>query len=175
MAWFSSIAGKAEQFLNQLDEAAATSLRDSGMATPSKSQTTPTAPDSFQSEPVTRTGLLYEPVAQSPPAYNSRQQQQGPPLKSAVSSSNVTPPTWDSPWDVPFSSSSPKVSRSFTSDGRGQQGRGQQAKEDDSLLDFLNSPSGGGKKKTTPTSAGSERRTKIKKSKVTTTNNNTGN
>ena len=172
MAWFSSIAGKAEQLLNQLDEAAATSLRDSGMTTPNKSQTTPTTSDSFQSEPVAKTGLSYEPVAQpSPPAYSSRQQQHGPPLKSAVSSSNVAPPTWDSPWGVPFSSSSPKVSRSFTGDGRGQQ-----AKKDESLLDFLNSPSsGGGKKKTTPTSTGSERRAKMKKSKVTNTTNITGN
>ncbi|XP_019853266.1 PREDICTED: golgin subfamily A member 5-like [Amphimedon queenslandica] len=169
MAWFSSIAGKAEQLLNQLDEAAATSLRDSGMTTPNKSQTTPTTSDSFQSEPVAKTGLSYEPVAQSPPAYSSRQQQHGaPPLKSTVSSSNVAPPTWDSPWGVPFSSSSPKVSRSSTGDGRGQQ-----AKEDDSLLDFLNSPSSGsGKKKTTPTSTGSEKRAKIKKSKVTATTTN---
>lgn len=159
MAWFSSIAGKAEQLLNQLDEAAATSLREAGVATPNKTQAPPTSSEPVEPDPVTRTGLSYEPVAQPLATPTSRRSQ---PVASRplVASSDVTPPTWNS-WDVPFSSSSPKVSHSFVGDGRGQK-----AKDDDSLLDFLNSPSLS-EKKTTPTSNSSEMRVRMKK-KVTT-------
>ena len=61
MSWFSGLAGRAESFLNQMDEAAATSLQEVGIGTPSPNKPSVTNKDDIP----TTTGLSYEPIAQS--------------------------------------------------------------------------------------------------------------
>lgn len=136
MSWFSSLTGKAEAFLNQLDEAAATSLNDSGLVTPS-----PKKIPSVQTQP--ESGLTYEPVAQPNPKMTTPPPRRSQPVISSMTHKpshplGMTPPTestWGSSWSVPFQST--KVTEDpikSSSSGRGHV-------TEDSLLEYLNTPS----------------------------------
>lgn len=138
MSWFSSIAGKAEQILNQLDEAAATSLKDAGLATPTK---TPPTQKSSNYDDEQSTGLSYEPIAQPTTTPPPRR-----PLSTSSSSTWASSSSWSAPPPLLRTTSG---SRSFTNSGRGE---GRSQTNDESLMEFLNSPSlPREKKKTTPT------------------------
>lgn len=134
MSWFSSIAGKAEALLNQLDEAAATSFQEAGIATPPKSPHPPTERET--SPPPPKPGLSYEPVAQ-PTATPTSKRHQPLLIKSQLSSSSSsswTPPiqsTWESSWSTPLAQSS--LSKASPGGGCGQV-------TDESLMEYLNSP-----------------------------------
>ena len=136
MSWFSSLTGKAEAFLNQLDEAAATSLSDTGLVTPS-----PKKIPSVQRQP--ESGLTYEPVAQPNPKMTTPPPRRSQPVISSMTHKQshplgVTPPTestWGSSWSAPFQSN--KVTQNpikSSSSGRGHI-------TEDSLLEYLNTPS----------------------------------
>lgn len=136
MSWFSSLTGKAEAFLNQLDEATATSLNDAGLVTPSPKKITSVGGQS-------KSGLAYEPVAQPNPKMTTPPPRRSQPAISSMTHKpshplGVTPPTestWGSSWSAPFQST--KVTHDpvkSSSSGRGHI-------TEDSLLEYLNTPS----------------------------------
>lgn len=140
MSWFSDIAGKAEALLNQVDQVAATSLQEVGIGTPSpkKPQSTTFHQDSCD-PPIS--GLNYEPVATVSPiqkkpigSFDLRSS------KHTLTTENKSTPTIskhvhgnESTW-----------SHSFSSSDSYQESRSQSAlskhMNNESLLEFLNSP-----------------------------------
>ncbi len=162
MSWFSDLAGKAESFLNQMDQVAASSLQDAGIGTPNKQQSVSPA-DINQGS----TGLSYEPVAQplfTPTTQKSSESKFTKSFKRE-SFSDVKPSTSADP-------SSQQYPRSHTS-GMST------SLDNDTLMSFLNSPSAKSKTgdkpmKATPTrprsAAGQRKNTSKEKNKPTDSN-----
>lgn len=132
MSWLSGIAGKAEAILNQIDQATAQSLGEAGISPQKPSSSTHQPPIERES------GLSYEPVAQPPSSSFVQQPTANFPRKAASAqhaekkSTDPLLSTWDSSlsW-LPPSGTSPssRVARKNRSE-----------QEEDSLLEFLNSP-----------------------------------
>lgn len=137
MSWLSGLAGKAEAFLNQVDQAASVSLQDAGLRTPQKASLSQT----YTNEPSTHqvsTSLPYEPTV------NATSTNQGAAVAQVLvgsasassllkkQSSNPTPAHTSTPKRKPpsLAPSSP-----FSSDIK------EKVASDDTLFEFLNTPS----------------------------------
>ena len=123
MSWLSGLAGRAESFLNQMDQVAATSLQEAGIGTPSPNKPSVANQDDV---PVT-TGLRYEPVAQ--PVLK-------PALSQTSSESKFTKSFIRQPDNKPTAtdSSVPQHSRPHSSTSM------RSLPDNDNLMSFLNSP-----------------------------------
>ena len=65
MSWFSELTGKAGAFLDKMDQAAATSLKEAGIATPSRSASAVMEPHTTSSSTTAARGVggtPYEPT-----------------------------------------------------------------------------------------------------------------
>ena len=137
MSWLSGIAGKAEAFLNQMDQAASSGLQDAGIKTPQKASLSQT----FINEPPTRqvnTSIPYEPTV------NATSTNQGAAVAQLLvgsasassllmkQSSNPIPAHTSTPKHKP---SSPTPSSQFSS------GTKEKVTTDDTLFEFLNTSS----------------------------------
>ena len=164
MSWFSDLAGKAESFLNQMDQVAASSLQEAGIGTPNEKQSVPPT-DKNQSS----TGLSYEPVAQPLFTPISQQSSQSRFTKSFKRES--------------FSDVKPSTTADPSSHPRSHTGGMSTSLDNDTLMSFLNSPStksktGDKPMKVTPTrprsATGQRKNTSKEKIKPTDSNNTTG-
>jgi hypothetical protein len=130
MSWFTSIAGKAEALLNQLDEATASKLQEAGVKTtpnkrPTSSETSHSSELSAVNDELSTTQPM---VTKAPP---TRYQ---PPFNEPSRSVEGNQSTWGSPWSVPDASPPPTRIRSTLVSSTSQV-------TDDSLMEFLNSSS----------------------------------
>ena len=126
MSWLSGLAGRAESFLNQMDQAAATSLQEVGIGTPS-----PEKP--VRKEPV---GLNYEPVAQPNATPLSQKAVESRFTKSfKTQGMNETKPKRHEPPSLSSDGSQSHQPKSHSSTGMST------SLSSDMLMNFLNSPS----------------------------------
>ncbi len=139
MSWFSELAGRAEALLDKMDQAAATSLHGAG-GTPAKESkpfTTPPGPAPGHVDVTSEPGLLpYEPRAQppsakpeAPPSFHAVVRSTGSGSHPVSKLRTTTPPTGKV--------SPPEHPTSTTWGSKTSQG----GATDDSLFEFLNSPS----------------------------------
>ena len=129
MSWFTDLAGRAEALLNQVDQAAATSLLEAGLASPSPKKPSPPPLESGSelerrtSSPPFSSGLTYEPTAQpsspvgrQPRSFSSRPtlpEGRTPPVDPKIS--HLTPTSRLSTWGTSSTWSQPPLSSSSSS------------------------------------------------------------
>ncbi len=123
MSWFTELAGKAEALLNQVDQAASESLKDSGLKTPQKQ-----AASSATIEPPSR---VREPHVPYEPTVHTTKPGQGAAVAQVLvgrTPQSLVAKKQHS--NEPIHTSTPRKSSSTSS-----------VANDDKLLEFLNSPS----------------------------------
>ena len=138
MSWLSGIAGKAEALLDRMDQAAATSIQSTGIATP-KSQSRVD-----EQRPVHQTSLTYEPTASAPT--DKPLSVSSKPSSSSLSLHGAgTPPKSYSPVSRP--ETTPQTTPTPSSYNAYSKSR-RSVPSDESLFQFLNTPTRQAAKKT---------------------------
>ncbi len=152
-SWFSYFTGKAGALLEKMDQAAATSLQDAGIATPNKSGRDPaglgqTSPETPHDSSVVASVPLYEPTA-----FHSSSERGAAVAQVLVGSASGSAHLTSTP-----RSQGPKTAA--THSGATLTSQRKQLDTEDSIFEFLNAPSASGGKKTaahrgtyTPTSS----------------------